>query len=172
MIWLKVHYLTIPSFWQQGKDKSVIEFTSLSGSPQYNWHPHQTPWNLTSFVNSKCELHTSPCILYAFTTTQMEKRNKKTIGCHLWNYLISNYIVFSVSYCVPTLPGKNVPTLPTMGQKQVYDVLRELTSYRSILKTYPSVAEELLWSILWTLDIVGGFGLGIVHLPVLVLDLG
>lgn len=29
------------------------------------------------FVNSKYELHTSPCILYAFTTTQMEKKEIK-----------------------------------------------------------------------------------------------
>lgn len=56
-----------------------------------------------------------------------------------------------------------------MGQKQDDHVLRELTSCRKILKTHPWVAEELLRSVLWNLDIAGGFGLCIV--PWLVLGL-
>lgn len=43
-----------------------------------------------------------------------------------------------------------------MGQKQVDHILRELTSYRKVLKTHPWVAEELLWSVLWNLDLVSG----------------
>ena len=78
----------------------------------------------------------------------MQKKKRLSIDCHLWNHLISNYIIFSAFYCVTTLPGKNVPTPPHMGQKQVDDVLRELTSNRKILKTDPSVTEELLWSVL------------------------
>ena len=54
----------------------------------------------------------------------------------------------SAFYCVTTLPGKNISTPSHMGQKQLDDVLRELTSYRQILKNDPSVAEELLWSVL------------------------
>lgn len=69
-------------------------------------------------------------------TKRKKQAKRQIIICHRWNYLISNYNVFSflLLFVLP-LSGKNAP-LP-MGQKQVDHVLRELTSYRKILKIYP-----------------------------------